>query len=34
MNKDKGVVCFIRLVLKIKLPSLTGEIDLTFHERR
>ena len=34
MNKDKGLVGFISLVLKIKLPSLTGEIDLAFHKRR
>ena len=34
MNKDKGLVGFISLVLEIKLPSLTGKIDLTFHKRR
>lgn len=34
MTKDKGLVGFISLVLKIKLPSLTGEIDLAFHKRR
>lgn len=34
MTKDEGLEGFISLVLKIKLPSLTGEIDLAFHKRR